>query len=97
MCDLQKNPRDTRKLNNMYLVKVHGGITSKDIEEHLTKALHLAALNKKFNPEIYTVLFFDEANSTEAIGSIKEIMCDQRSNGEPFDSSNLKIIAACNP
>jgi hypothetical protein len=97
LCDLQKNPKDFSKFNNMYLVKVHGGITSRDIEIHLNKAVHLAKLNEKNNANLFTVLFFDEANSTEAIGTIKEIVCDSRSNGRLFDKTNLKIIAACNP
>ena len=46
-----------------------------------------------------TVLFFDEANTTEAIGLIKEIMCDGRAQGQPIDMADgaLKIVAACNP
>lgn len=43
-----------------------------------------------------TVVFFDEANTTEAIGLIKEIMCDRRMNGRTV-SNSLKFIAACNP
>ena len=43
-----------------------------------------------------TVVFFDEANTTEAIGLIKEIMCDGRMKGSPI-STNIKFIAACNP
>jgi len=47
---------------------------------------------------MYTVLFFDEANTTEAIGLIKEIMCDKSIAGKPLQlCENLKIIAACNP
>ena len=42
------------------------------------------------------VVFFDEANTTDAIGLIKEIMCDRRINGKPV-SDDLKFIAACNP
>jgi len=42
------------------------------------------------------VAFFDEANTTDAIGLIKEIMCDKRMNGKPV-SKDLKFIAACNP
>ena len=45
---------------------------------------------------IDTVVFFDEANTTDAIGLIKEIMCDRRINGRPI-SDDLKFIAACNP
>jgi len=45
-----------------------------------------------------TVLFFDEANTTEAIGLIKEIICDKRMKGKPLLSADgLKVIAACNP
>ena len=43
-----------------------------------------------------TVVFFDEANTTDAIGLIKEIMCDRRLHGRPV-STDLKFIAACNP
>ena len=47
---------------------------------------------------IITVLFFDEANTTEAIGCIKEIMCDGTIDGRPINlNSNLKLVAACNP
>ena len=41
-------------------------------------------------------MFFDEANTTEAIGLIKEIMCDNRIRGEHIEE-NIKFIAACNP
>lgn len=44
------------------------------------------------------ILFFDEANTTESIGLIKEIMCDGTCQGRPIDfSTGLKIIAAVNP
>ena len=43
-----------------------------------------------------TVVFFDEANTTDAIGLIKEIIRDRRMYGEPV-SEDLKFIAACNP
>ena len=40
----------------------------------------------------------DEANTTEAIGLVKEILCDGRIRGEPLQANTgLKIIAACNP
>ena len=50
--------------------------------------------NRKHNLE--TVLFFDEANTTDAIGLIKEIMCDRRLHGKKI-SEDIKFIAACNP
>ena len=43
-----------------------------------------------------TVLFFDEANTSDAIELIKEIMCDRRLNGESI-REDIKFIAACNP
>lgn len=43
-----------------------------------------------------TVVFFDEANTTDAIGLIKEIIYDRRMYGE-LVSEDLKFIAACNP
>ena len=43
-----------------------------------------------------TVVFFDEANTTDAIGLIKEIMCDRRIHGKSV-SNDLRFIAACNP
>ena len=42
------------------------------------------------------MLFFDEANTTEAIGLIKEVMCDRRICGRPIQT-DVKFIAACNP
>lgn len=99
MCDLHIDPNRTKeKLTNMYLVKVHGGTTSEDIVAHVKKAETLARHNSRISPGIYTILFFDEANSTEAIGIIKEIMCDNRINGVSLEqNTGLKIIAACNP
>jgi hypothetical protein len=40
----------------------------------------------------------DEANTTEAIGSIKEILCDRHFSGKVIPSdAGLSIVAACNP
>ena len=75
---------------------MHGGITEQDIEKKVNEAIELAEQNKAADPPVDTVLFFDEANTTEAIGLIKEIMCDRRLNGEPLPE-DIKFIAACNP
>ena len=56
----------------------------------------MAISNKHEGKNIDTVLFFDEANTTEALGMIKEIMVDRRCNGRPL-SESLKFIVACNP
>lgn len=71
---------------------------TQDLIDHVTKAQELAENNRKKYPNMSTVLFFDEANSTEAIGTIKEILCDYRINGVQLNRNcGLKIIAACNP
>ena len=59
------------------------------------KAEEIADENRTVH-EIDTVMFFDEANTTEAIGLIKEVMCDHRIHGRPIHD-DVKFIAACNP
>jgi len=51
------------------------------------------------NELLRTVLFLDEANTSEAIGLIKEIMIDGTLNGKPlkFDRYGIDVIVACNP
>ena len=80
------------------LLQVHGGTTNDEIVRKVTTAETDARKNmKKHGEQMYTVLFFDEANTTEAIGLIKEIMCDKSIAGKPLVlCENLKIIAACN-
>ncbi|PKU34399.1 hypothetical protein llap_15296 [Limosa lapponica baueri] len=82
---------------NMKLVKVHGGTTAEMIYARIKEAEALAKTNKEQHG-LDTVLFFDEANTTEAISSIKEVLCDHTVQGKPLVScSGLRIIAACNP
>lgn len=73
---------------------MHGGTSEKDIEQFIKKAEKETELNRERKMD--TVVFFDEANTTEAIGLIKEIMCDRRLHGKAV-SQDLKFIAACNP
>ena len=73
---------------------MHGGTTEEDVKQKVEKAEELAKENREKN--IATVLFFDEANTTEAIGLIKEVMCDRRVYGREI-SKDIKFIAACNP
>ena len=75
-------------------MQVHGGTTEDDIDKFIRNAEMEAANNSESNMD--TVVFFDEANTTDAIGLIKEIMCDRRLHGRPV-SKDLKFIAACNP
>ena len=60
----------------------------------IDRAKEFAIHNIKFGLD--TVVFFDEANTTEAIVMIKELMCDRRMNGIPIPGE-IKFIAACNP
>ncbi|KAM6245288.1 E3 ubiquitin-protein ligase RNF213 [Porphyrio hochstetteri] len=89
--------RSCRQVENMKLVKVHGGTTAEMIYARIKEAEALAKINKKEHG-LDTVLFFDEANTTEAISSIKEVLCDRTVQGKPLaPCSGLQIIAACNP
>ena len=45
----------------------------------MEKAEAMAIVNETLNLD--TVLFFDEANTTDALGMIKEVMVDRRVNG----------------
>ena len=74
--------------------QVHGGIRESDIIKFIKNAEEKAKTNKQH--KLDTVVFFDEANTTDAIGLIKEIMCDHQLHGRPI-SRDLKFIAACNP
>ena len=74
--------------------QIHGGITDKDVTDFVTQAEEKAVKNRASGMD--TVVFFDEANTTDSIGLIKEIMCDRRLKGKPI-SRDLKFIAACNP
>ena len=69
----------------------------KDIETRVKKAMDMAEQNQ--NKLAHTVLFLDEANTTDAIGLIKEIMVDKMLIGKALGIANcgLDIIAACNP
>ena len=47
---------------------------------------------------ITALLFLDEANTTEYVGLVKEVMCDLTLNGRKIDLEHgLKIVAAVNP
>ena len=78
--------------------QVHGGTSADDIVQKVKKAVERARFNHMEFPDIQTVLFFDEANTTEDIGLIKEIMCDHTIRGLPLENlQHLNMIAACNP
>nr|XP_023992641.1 E3 ubiquitin-protein ligase rnf213-alpha-like [Salvelinus alpinus] len=94
LCELQKRAVTTQ---NMKLVKVHGGTSSDMIYTNVREAEAIAHHNKQ-SYGFDSVLFFDEANTTDALSSIKEVICDHTVEGEPLQSQcGLQIIAACNP
>ncbi|XP_078382607.1 E3 ubiquitin-protein ligase rnf213-alpha-like isoform X3 [Oculina patagonica] len=95
LCGLQTEG-EVNELKNMLLMKIHGGTTYKDVERNVLHAEAMALQNEQRNKNVDTVLFFDEANTTDALGMIKEIMVDRRCNGRPL-SDRLKFIVACNP
>ncbi len=81
-------------------IQVHGGTGDRDVVMKLEDASKLAEENHRNYPGIDTVLFFDEANTTESIGLIKEIMCDRTMGGKPLPSLHdhgLRLVAAVNP
>jgi len=45
---------------------------------------------------MFIVLFFDEINTCDHMGLMKELICDRRLEGVPVNQ-NLRIVAACNP
>ncbi|MED6260783.1 hypothetical protein ATANTOWER_028724, partial [Ataeniobius toweri] len=94
LCELRRSGVATE---NMKLVKVHGGTTSEMIYAKVKEAEDIASINKQ-DFGFDSVLFFDEANTTEAISSIKEVLCDKTVKGECLTPNlGLQIIAACNP
>ncbi|KAM6957229.1 E3 ubiquitin-protein ligase rnf213-alpha-like [Aplochiton taeniatus] len=94
ICELRRSGVATE---NMKLVKVHGGTTSGVIYTKVREAEAIAFINKQ-DYGFDSVLFFDEANTTEAISSIKEVLCDKTVRGESLiPDCGLQIIAACNP
>ncbi|XP_077086723.1 E3 ubiquitin-protein ligase rnf213-alpha [Siphateles boraxobius] len=94
LCEMHRGGVAT---DNMKLVKVHGG-TSSDMIYTKVREAEAMALRNKVDYGFESVLFFDEANTTEAISSIKEILCDNTADGQHLTGdTGLQIIAACNP
>uniref|UniRef100_A0A8C4TA23 RING-type E3 ubiquitin transferase n=1 Tax=Erpetoichthys calabaricus TaxID=27687 RepID=A0A8C4TA23_ERPCA len=94
LCDVQKG---TKNVENMIVMKVHGGTTAEMIYRKVEEAEQIA-MNNIRHFKLETVLFFDEANTTESIFAIKEVLCDRTVRGRPLKpDAGLNIIAACNP
>ena len=82
---------------------MHGGTTKKEIWNAVVAASDAAVANATFarkyglRSALQTVLFLDEANTTEHIDLIKEILCDGTFDGDKLPNTTLKYVAACNP
>ena len=95
LCDLVRGSKKDSK--NMVVFKVHGGVTHELVKQRVFKAVKLAEENARKGIPL-TVMFFDEANTTNAISSIKEVMIDRLIDGEPIpETSTLQFICAVNP
>ncbi len=94
LCELL---RLEQRVENLMILKAHGGVTEENIHTIVHRAINRARANKQLGVNL-TVLFFDEANTTNAIGTIKEVMCDRLVNGLPIpDDIGLQFVAAVNP
>ena len=94
LCELL---RQEQLVENMLILKTHGGVTEENIYAIVNRAIARARDNKEKGVPL-TILFFDEANTTNAIGTIKEVMCDRLVNGVPIpDDIGLQFVAAVNP
>lgn len=95
MCKLKAGLKQEQ---NLVMKKIHGGVTRREILLTVEAAERMAIENYE-RRGTRTVLFFDEANTTEHIGLIKEIICDRRMNGRLVKAigESLQVVAACNP
>ena len=93
MCKFQAN---NLNIQNMVILKIHGGTTKQDIISGYRRALKLAEENVSHHVD--TICFFDEANTSHTIGLIKEILCDRRIDGEIIPTDlRLQFIVSCLP
>uniref|UniRef100_A0A1I8F914 AAA_5 domain-containing protein n=1 Tax=Macrostomum lignano TaxID=282301 RepID=A0A1I8F914_9PLAT len=88
-------PQSAEGVDNMLVLKVHGGTTERAIEDAVRRAERLARKNSRLVPACSR---FCSSTSTNAVGLIKEVMCDRRLHGHPVDPDGcLRFVAACNP
>ena len=74
-------------------ITLHAGITS----DYIIQTINKLQENLQGTPDNHKVwVFFDEFNTTNSIGLIKEIICDRTMLGNPL-SDKLIFVAACNP
>ena len=69
---------------------MHGGIEDTDVFKIVNRAIQLAK-NNMANGIKATVLFFDEANTTDSIATVKSVMCDRLVDGQPIPDDIGKL------
>ena len=92
-------------------LQIHGGVTEDKIIRAVEEAEDCARRNSDHidkmratgkstlylhGANLGTVLFFDEANTTDYVDLIKEIMCDHTLHGRQIHEE-VRVVAACNP
>ncbi|KAK3552318.1 hypothetical protein QTP86_010384 [Hemibagrus guttatus] len=91
LCELRRSGVATE---NMKLVKVHGGTSSDMIYTKVREAESIACSNKQ-DYGFDSVLFFDEANTTEAISCIKEVLCDKTCSPHSTPEGIINTFKQC--
>ena len=80
------------------IFNIHAGIEYKHIKNTVSKyiidAEKLIADKEKTKNRLW--IFFDEFNTTNSVGLLKEIICERRMEGE-WLPENMIFTAACNP
>ena len=79
--------------DELYVIPIHAGFTDKMIIDEMKGVIEKAKELDK-NNKIW--VFFDEFNTTESIGLIKEIICERTMIGKPI-ADNIVFLGACNP
>ena len=96
MCAMMRRDQQ-RGSENFFILKMHGGITHDDIFGIVRKGINRARENS-LKGIATTVIFFDEANTSEAFFSIKTVLCDRLFDGEKIpDDVGLQFVCAVNP
>ena len=95
LCDILKA---RKRCKNIILMKVHGGLSKKTINQKVEEALKVANENYHHYNVKMTVMFFDEANTTSWIHLIKDIVVDRINNGKALpEDSTLQFAICVNP
>lgn len=91
MCALMRRGKD---VENFFILKMHGGITERDVFDIVRKGIKHSRKNI-LKGVTTTVIFFDEANTSDAISSIKTVLVDRLVDGERIPSDiGLQFVAA---